>query len=118
MELRFRSERRLGEMIKAQAESVGLNKGAAEKGRTKQRGSDEEPRSNAVPTLAEAGIDKKLSSRSQKLASIPEQKFDDKLSNWRETSLVCLVFFQGDRELRAAVDVDCGRCVVLLAQLA
>jgi phage N-6-adenine-methyltransferase len=34
--------------------------------------------------LAEAGIDKKLSSRSQKLAAMPEAKFEADLAGWRE----------------------------------
>jgi len=57
-----RAERRLGEMLREQKETVGLHEG----GRPSKTGSDEEPVSR--PTLADAGIDKKLSSRAQKLA--------------------------------------------------
>jgi len=59
-EIRIRAERRLGEMIRAQKEGEGL----APAGRPKKIGSDEEPIST-IPTLAQVGISKKLSSRSQ-----------------------------------------------------
>lgn len=80
-EIRMRAERRLGEIIKAQKDTVGLAKG----GRPYKNltGSDEEP-VEASPTLAEAGIDKKLSMRAQKLAAVPEDKFEGMLGGWRE----------------------------------
>jgi len=84
-EIRIRAERRLGELIKAQKETVGLNKGAAAGGKKKggSRSSYKEPRDTA-PTLAEAGIDKKLSSRAQKLAAVPETKFESLMADWRD----------------------------------
>ena len=78
-EIRMRAERRLGELITAQKETVGL----APAGRPRKFGSDEEPISRP-PTLAEAGIDKKLSSRAQKLAAVPEGKFEGMLGEWRD----------------------------------
>ena len=82
-EIRMRAERRLGELIIAQKETVGLNKGAAGGG-TKEgpRGAYVEPR-DSTPTLAEAGIDKKLSSHSQKLAAVPEEQFEGMIGEWR-----------------------------------
>lgn len=76
-EIRFRAERRLGELIAAQKETVGLAQG---------KRTDLVPERHQVdrPTLAEAGIDKKLSSRAQKLAAIPEDKFDGMIGEWRE----------------------------------
>jgi len=74
-EIRFRAERRLGEMISAQKDTVGLAKGG-----WPTRGAEGEPQ---VPTLSEAGIDKKLSSRAQKLAAVPEDKFEGMLGEWR-----------------------------------
>ena len=56
-------ERRLGECIRAQKETVGLNRGLAG---SRISGSDKEPVKDVRPTLADAGIDKKLSSRAQK----------------------------------------------------
>lgn len=81
-EIRMRAERRLGEMIRQQKETVGLNTGTAGLGRPDLGGSDRElPK---TPTLAEAGIDKKLSSRAQKLAAVPEEKFEGMLGEWRD----------------------------------
>ena len=80
VEIRMRAERRLGEMIKAQKEGPGLNKGEA--GRF-TGGTAEEPPVNK-PTLADVGIDKKLSSRAQAIASIPEDEFEATLADHRE----------------------------------
>ena len=81
-EIRIRAERRLGELIKLQKETVGLATGAAGIGK---------PASAVIteyrtqpPTLAEVGIDKNLSSRAQKLAAVPEEKFEGMLGGWRE----------------------------------
>lgn len=68
------AERRLGELIREQRETVGLNEG----GRPKKTGSDEEPVSTQ-PTLASQGVSKKLSARSQKLAAVPNAAFEDSL---------------------------------------
>ena len=82
-EIRMRAERRLGELIIAQKETAGLNPGTRTKGGGKGAGgSITEP--PAIPTLAAAGIDKKLSSRAQKLAAVPEKKFEGMLGEWRE----------------------------------
>ena len=75
-EIRIRAERRLGQIIKQQKETVGLNRGG-----WPSCGVAGEPQ---VPTLADAGIDKKLSSRAQKSASIPEDKYEALISEWRE----------------------------------
>lgn len=77
-EIRWRAERRLGEIIRAQKETVGLHEG----GRPAKTGSSPAPVS--VPTLADAGIDKKLSSRAQKIAAIPEAEFEGAMGEWRE----------------------------------
>ena len=70
----IRAERRLGELIVAQKETVGLN-GGGWRQRQASCGSTKEPQ-DVPPTLAQAGIDKKLSARSQKIASIPEEDFE------------------------------------------
>lgn len=75
-EIRLRAERRLGELIAAQKATVGLNGGSL------RRGSSKEPRDNR-PTLSEAGIDKKLSSRAQKMAAVPEAEFEGMIGAWR-----------------------------------
>lgn len=75
-EIRMRAERRLGELIRAQKETVGLAQG---------KRTDLVPKENQVarPTLADAGIDKKLSSKAQKLAAVPERKFEGMIGEWR-----------------------------------
>ena len=61
--IRIRAERRLGELIQKQKETVGLATGTRGQlaGRDASGGPKTEPPENAPPTLAEAGIDKKLS---------------------------------------------------------
>lgn len=82
-EIRIRAERRLGELMAAQRETVGLNAGAAAGGEKEgPRGLYINPRDER-PTLAEAGIDKNLADRARKLAAIPEEKFEGMVSGWR-----------------------------------
>lgn len=92
-EIRLRAERRLGELIGAQKAGPGLNKGSRDQlaGRTtggevkrSSGGSPKEPPEGRPPTLAQAGIDKKLSSRAQKLAAVPEAEFEAEVGQWRE----------------------------------
>src|SRR5215469_2620363 len=59
--LTHRAERRLGEMMVAQKETVGFNKGGWTARAAKSRGVPETPQD--LPTLAEAGIDKKLAAQ-------------------------------------------------------
>jgi hypothetical protein len=62
---------RLTELIKAQKGTVGLNQGAV----PGKSGSKGEPLLDPRPTLADAGIDKKLSSRAQAVAAIPSRRW-------------------------------------------
>ncbi len=77
-EIRIRAERRLGEMIAAQKATVELDRGSLVGGATR------EPPRDTRPTLADAGIDKKLSSRAQKLAAVPDRDFEAMLGEWRK----------------------------------
>jgi hypothetical protein len=72
-EIRIRAERWVGELIQAQKAAVGLNPGT--RPNRKHGGTMKAPPS--IPTLSDAGIDKKLSSRSQQLAAVPEKKFNE-----------------------------------------
>lgn len=85
-EIRIRAERRLGELIKAQKETVGLATGT--RGQLVSRGviggTKTEPPIKP-PTLADIGIDKKLSSHAQKVADIPEEEFEVIVDDWRNT---------------------------------
>lgn len=76
-EIRIRAERRLGEMLLEQKSGDGLNKG----GRPKTTAHKAEV---SIPSLPDAGIDHKLSSRAQKLAAVPRKEFEQELSEWRE----------------------------------
>ena len=60
---------RVGQMLREQKETVGFAKGGQPYQAT---GSVLEP--VELPTLADVGIDKKLSMRSQQLAAVPEGK--------------------------------------------
>ena len=84
-EIRFYAERRLGEMIAAQKETIGLNHGNAGAGRPILGAAENEaPKIDPRPTLADAGIDHKLSSHAQKMAAVPEREFQSRLHSWRE----------------------------------
>jgi hypothetical protein len=72
---------KLGEMIRAQKEGEGLAKGGQPYQST---GAEMEPVGKSVPTLAQVGISKKLSSRSQAIAAIPEDEFEGTLAEHRE----------------------------------
>jgi len=82
-EIRIRAERRLGEMLQNQKAIQGLNRGAAAGGKKESpRGSFLELR-DLTPRLTDIGIDKKLSSRAQQFASIPEGDFQSLVQEWR-----------------------------------
>lgn len=78
-EIRFRAERRLGELMAMQRDTVGL----APAGRPKEIGLQENPIIRP-PTLAEAGIDKNLADRARKFAAIPETQFEGMVGEWRD----------------------------------
>ena len=116
-EIRIRAERRLGELIRAQKETMGLATGGqpyhptgsqkdpVENGPTGSQkdpvengptGSQKDPVENGptgsqkdpvgrgtVPTLSEAGIDKKLADRARKLAAVPQDRFEELVGEWR-----------------------------------
>lgn len=78
-EIRIRAERRLGELMNAQADTVGLSKGAAEAGTA--RGTTRVAEKPA--SLGEAGIDKNLAHRARTYAAVPEDKFEKLLKDKR-----------------------------------
>src|SRR5258706_79223 len=84
-ELRVRAERKLGEMIAAQKATVGLATGGQPYQQRTSTGTAAEPvAAPPTPTLAEAGIDKKLASRAQKISAIPSVKFEEMVAEGRE----------------------------------
>ena len=79
-EIRFRAERRMGELtIELHAEGR-IHKGGREFTQTPATGSAEEP---VTYKLSDLGIDKKLSARAQQLAAIPEAEFDHMIGDLR-----------------------------------
>jgi len=84
-EIRIRAERRVGELIAAQRQSVGLAKGGGT-GANKHRRAAGTKQDPAAPTLAAAGIDKHLAERARKLAAVPEQQFETLVADWRDRS--------------------------------
>lgn len=121
-EIRFRSERRLGEMLSEQKVTVGMNQGA--KGSV-VTGTSREPVKDTRPTLSEVGIDKKLSSRAQKLAAVPSSQFEGMINDWRrrvseETERVTTnLLREGERAQRDSVmprvEIPTGRYGVVYA---
>lgn len=83
-EIRIRAERRVGELIAAQRASVGLAKGGGTGSNQHQRATGLQQNPAALPSLAEAGIDKNLADRARKLAAVPEKKFNAMLDEWHE----------------------------------
>jgi hypothetical protein len=79
--IRLEAERLLGQMMRKQKETVGLNEG----GRPKT-GFSGNPVSSK-PTLAEAGIDKNLADRARKFAAMPEEEFKEAVEAKREVIL-------------------------------
>jgi hypothetical protein len=74
--LKLEAERRLGQLMAAQREAIGLNTGTAGQGRPKLGGFPENlPKTDDRPTLAEAGIGKNLAHRARTAASMAEPEF-------------------------------------------
>lgn len=69
--VKLQAERRLGELLKAAPKNTGAAGGGK---KDAPRGSIVEPR-DTTPTLADLGIDKKLSARAQRLAELPAETF-------------------------------------------
>lgn len=75
-EIRIRAERRVGELIRAQKETVGVSKGGNPKDFV-----EPSPEKNRLPTYSEAlGLPtpeaNKLAMRAQALAAVPEKEFE------------------------------------------
>lgn len=75
-EIRIRAERRLGELLIAQKAGPGLAKPGVKINSVEN--------DDRIPTLAEVGISKDLSSRAQKIAAVPEAEFEQQVGDWRE----------------------------------
>jgi FtsZ-binding cell division protein ZapB len=105
-EIRIRAERRLGELMAAQGETVGKATGQL------RRGLESNPREPTdPPTLTEAGIDKNLAHRARTYAAVPKDQFEQLLSKKRRQESVRVVLdpdFQAEAEA-AARDLEIER---------
>jgi phage N-6-adenine-methyltransferase len=85
-EIRFRAERRLGQLIEMQRPMVGLAKGTRGQKLTRvSGGAVATPPGNDLPTLEQAGIDKNLAKLARKCAAVPDEKFENILAERRAT---------------------------------
>lgn len=78
-EIRFRAERRLGELLRSEKENGLISKGG--RPLDEARSPDAERR---MATLAELGIARKLSADAQRLAGLPAPRFERLIVEWRE----------------------------------
>jgi len=81
VEIKLRSERKAGVFLKAQPKQAGA--------RTKR--SDNMSPHELPPTLAELGVTKKESSRWQQIADIPEEKFENYITNSKKKTQSALL---------------------------
>jgi hypothetical protein len=72
-----RAERKIGQLMAEQKLTVGVNKGGA--GQHKSKRDSENPVADALPTLAEAGIDKNLAYRARAAAQMDDDEFESEL---------------------------------------
>lgn len=86
-EIRLRAEYRLGELIIAQKQTVGLNTGRRGAGRPGRLGaSAKEGPKDTRPKLADVGVSHKLSMRAQRLAALSLKQFAARLLVWRQAA--------------------------------
>lgn len=114
-EIRIRAERRLGEIMEAQRQTVGANVG----GRPEKTGLGKNPVSGRTTrveekpaSLAEAGIDKNLAHRARTYAAVPKEEFEQLLTKKRQRESRRVVLedpeFQAEAEA-AARDIEIER---------
>lgn len=88
-EIRVRAERKLGQMIATQRDTVGLATGTRGQARPVTSGSGRlapgelSENSPGRPTLRQAGIDPNLAHRARRAASIPEENFNQHVAETR-----------------------------------
>ena len=85
-ELRARATRRLGELIDLQRKAGLLAKGTRGSGRPRLGGSQTDPPKDPAPTLSDVGINKHLADSARKLAAMPEEKFEERVAEWRKST--------------------------------
>ncbi|MFA4974784.1 MAG: MT-A70 family methyltransferase [bacterium] len=71
-ELKLRAERRAGELLRKSEKATGARQPGTARGTTRSE--------DATASYSEQGIDKRVAARCQKIASIPDEKFEEFLS--------------------------------------
>jgi phage N-6-adenine-methyltransferase len=87
--IRLRAERRIGQLMQAQREVVGLSKGGGT-GANQYRAAGLRKNPAAKPTLADAGIDKNLAHRARKLSKLDDDAFESKVTeaiSWAQAAI-------------------------------
>ena len=87
LEIRLRAERRMGQIITQQKEGVGLDPGGRPSKSNLDEPDEDEDSQRAFGTLSDLGISRDLSSRSQKMALLDEDSFEDYLAEVRDDGL-------------------------------
>lgn len=100
-EIRERAERRLGELMKAQAETVGKAKAGAHQ----HKANRDKRYPNSPPSLTEAGIDKNLATAARRAANMSEERFEQHVSATRKKIVERPERFSRTLERAIAVDV-------------
>lgn len=104
-EIRLRAERRLGEILRSAPKNPGTAGRIIGPGRGKKNGgSKTELPFSEIPTHADTGVDKKLSSRAQMLAETPEPEFEAALAKGKQTDLNTNRIAKDLREKKHAVN--------------
>jgi N6-adenosine-specific RNA methylase IME4 len=93
VEIRMRATRRLGQMVKAQDETVGL---ARPPGSNKHR---VKKQPDARPTLSSQGIDKNLAHQARALRNLSDNQFENAVTNARK-AVQRTVKIEADRNVR------------------
>jgi hypothetical protein len=78
-EIRFHAERRFGQMIAAQKETIGLHKGGRPPAKTTA-----EPEGVSPIKLEDIGVSHKFSAHAQKMAAVPPAEFEARVGAWRD----------------------------------
>jgi N6-adenosine-specific RNA methylase IME4 len=82
--IRLRATRMLDKLRRAQAETVGLNRGSAGAGRPSLGGLAENPPKDERPTLASQGVDKNLAQQARVLGALSDQDFEAVVTDARD----------------------------------
>jgi hypothetical protein len=78
-EIRLRAERRLGELMAAQKQTLGTAKGGGDGSNQYGKSIRVARKPSSLPTLADQGIDKNLADRARKMAALTEAQFETRL---------------------------------------